>query len=117
MEQAELLALTGKIIRKKRKAKGLSQERLAEIANLHPTYISNIEQGKVNASIFTFYQLSNALQVEFAELLNLPTKNVDRALEQELSEIVSRIRCMEKDKRGLLLFAVKGILSGLEGQT
>lgn len=77
----EFLRIIGHELRAKRKAQGISQERLAELANLHPTYISEIERGKVNASIFTFYQLAGALKIEFADLLNLPTESVDRALE------------------------------------
>lgn len=114
MDQSEFLTVIGKTVRAKRKSLGISQEKLAELADLHPTYISNIEQGKVNASIFTFYQLVNALHIEFADLLNLPSKNVDRALEGELVEIVGQIRQMDKKKRKIFMLAVRGILAGIE---
>lgn len=114
MEMSEFLIVIGGKVRAKRKEQGISQEKLAELANLHPTYISEIERGKVNASAFTFYQLAHALKIEFADLLNLPAENVDRSLENELAEIIGRIRRMDKKTQKTFLLAMKGILSGLE---
>lgn len=107
--------MIGGTVRTKRKALRLSQEALAERANLHPTYISEIERGRVNASIFSFYQLAQALNIEFADLLNLPSENIDQPLERELTEIIARIRTMEKQKRMLFITAMKGMLGGIEG--
>jgi transcriptional regulator with XRE-family HTH domain len=114
MVLSEFLIFIGGKVRAKRREQGISQEKLAELANLHPTYISEIERGKVNASIFTFYQLSNALKIEFADLLNLPADNVDRTLENELAEIIGRVRRMDKKTQKTFLLALKGILTGLE---
>jgi transcriptional regulator with XRE-family HTH domain len=49
--EKEFLRLLGYRVRDYRKALGISQERLAELAGVHPTYISNIENAKANASI------------------------------------------------------------------
>jgi transcriptional regulator with XRE-family HTH domain len=114
METGEFLRIIGQELRAKRKAQGISQERLAELANLHPTYISEIERGKVNASIFTFYQLAGALKIEFADLLNLPTESVDRVLENELAELIGKIRQMDKKKQKMFLQAMKGMLNGMD---
>lgn len=114
METSNFLILVGGKVRAKRKAKGISQEKLAELANLHPTYVSEIERGKVSASLFSFYQLARVLDIDFAELLNLPAQEVDLALENELSELLIAIRKMDKKKRKLFLLAVKGILSGID---
>jgi transcriptional regulator with XRE-family HTH domain len=43
MDSEELLKLLGERIRTIRKARKISQERLAEISGLHPPYISDIE--------------------------------------------------------------------------
>jgi len=114
MELSEFSIFIGGKVRAKRKEQGISQEKLAELANLHPTYISEIERGKVNASVFSFYLLANALNIEFADLLNLPAENVDRSLENELTEIIGRIRRMDKKKQKTFLLAMNGILAGLE---
>lgn len=47
----------------------MSQEQLAELADLHPTYISNIEQGKRNLSLQNVWQIANALHLTVPELL------------------------------------------------
>lgn len=114
MDQQEFLYILGSKVRAKRKEQSLSQEQLAELANLHPTYISEIERGKVNASVYSFYQLAGALRVEFAELLNLPDENLDRPLEAELTDLVGRVRRMEKRTQKIFLLATNGILSGVE---
>ena len=57
----------GNRIRTFRKQKGLSQEILAEKANLHPTYVSQIERGVKNISIDTMERVLSALGVSFAE--------------------------------------------------
>ncbi|GBU28289.1 hypothetical protein R84B8_01847 [Treponema sp. R8-4-B8] len=59
----------GIILQKERKKKGLSQEKLAEIANLHRTYISDIERGVRNPTITTIFTLCKALNITPTELL------------------------------------------------
>lgn len=103
----------GKMIRARRKALKLSQERLAELANLHPTYISEIERGKVNASIYCFYTIAQALDLEFADFLLLPENTPDRLSDQELSSLFDYLRKLEPDKRELVTSALKGMIQHL----
>lgn len=51
----------GAIVRKKRNALGLSQEEFAEKAQIHRTYVSDIELGKVNVGISVASQIAGAL--------------------------------------------------------
>jgi transcriptional regulator with XRE-family HTH domain len=113
MESQEFLISVGNIIRARRKTLRLSQERLAELANLHPTYISEIERGKVNASIYCFQTIAHALGLKFADLLHLPATATDRSLEQSLGNTINQIRLLDHDKRELLLNALRGMLEGL----
>lgn len=41
----------GKKLRCKRIEKGYTQEQVAELANLHPTYIGQVERGEKNLTI------------------------------------------------------------------
>lgn len=47
----------------------MTQEQLAEEAELAPTYISDVERGRVNISVDALVRLATALQVEVVELV------------------------------------------------
>ena len=51
-------------VKKFRQIRKLSQEKLAEISNLHRTYISDIECGRRNVSIENIEKIANALQID-----------------------------------------------------
>ncbi|WP_338427548.1 helix-turn-helix transcriptional regulator [Faecalibacterium taiwanense] len=48
---------------------GLSQEKLAELAGLHRTYISAIERERRNISIENIENIANALKIDAYRLL------------------------------------------------
>jgi transcriptional regulator with XRE-family HTH domain len=60
-------------IRRLRKEKGLSQEELAEVAEFHRTYVSQLERCVTNISIDGLERLAQALEVDVTELLRPPT--------------------------------------------
>jgi len=62
-----ILLHIGSNIRKIRESKGLSQEKLAEISNLHRTYIGSIERGERNPSILSLQKISEAMQCNISE--------------------------------------------------
>lgn len=59
----------GKAVRRRRRELDLTQEDLAEKANLARTYITNLEAGKINASLETIVRLAEALEVSVWALL------------------------------------------------
>jgi transcriptional regulator with XRE-family HTH domain len=59
----------GKRLREVRTRKAISQERLAELAGLHRTYVSSVERGKRNISLVNIESLADALGVPMAELM------------------------------------------------
>lgn len=65
-----ILNLFAKNVKFYRKRLQLSQEKLAELSGLHPTYISNIEQGKRNISLQTVYLIASALNMSASEILD-----------------------------------------------
>jgi transcriptional regulator with XRE-family HTH domain len=56
-------------LRVRRKQRGISQERLADLAGLHRTYVGSIERGERNVSIDNIERLAVALGLEVVELL------------------------------------------------
>ena len=58
----------GTLIRSKRMALGLSQEVLAERANLHRTYVTDIERGSRNLTLESISKLAGALGVTIRDL-------------------------------------------------
>lgn len=59
-------------IRRRRKELGISQEKLAERAHLHRTYISDVERGARNLSLESITRLAHALDVSVAALFFKP---------------------------------------------
>lgn len=56
-------------LRKTRKEQGISQEKLAELAELHRTYIGSVERGERNLTIDNMERLARALGVTIQALL------------------------------------------------
>ncbi len=52
-----------------RKERGMTQEKLAEVAGLHRSYFWDIEQGR-NISIKTAYKIAKTLDVTLSELFD-----------------------------------------------
>lgn len=60
----------GKTLRKRRLAKLLTQEVLATEANLSRAYISDLEMGKKDPSLFTVFKLADALKLKPSVLID-----------------------------------------------
>jgi transcriptional regulator with XRE-family HTH domain len=64
-----VLVQLGKRIRALREQRGISQETLADLADIHRNYMSQIETGKRNLSFFNVVKLARALKVTPSKLL------------------------------------------------
>ena len=65
---SNIAKVLGQRIRNYRTAKGLSQEKLAELSGCHPTYIGQIERGEKNATIESIEKISAALNISLSTL-------------------------------------------------
>ncbi len=62
--------LLGQQVRDLRLAKGLSQEKLAELADVHRNYIGMIERGQKNAGVVSIVKIAHALSERPSRLLD-----------------------------------------------
>jgi len=62
----------GERIRELRKEIGISQEALANKAEIDRTYVTDVENGRRNISIENLDKLVNALDVQFKDFFNAP---------------------------------------------
>src|SRR5881227_3613993 len=61
METQDVRKVFGAELRRRRKELGLSQEEFGERANLHRTYVSDVEAGKRNPSLQSMQRLASAV--------------------------------------------------------
>jgi transcriptional regulator with XRE-family HTH domain len=66
---ADVLIAFGSAVRALRMERGLSQERLAEAAGIHPRYVSDVERGRRNLGLINIDRLARALGVDLATLM------------------------------------------------
>lgn len=65
----------GAAMRSFREARHLTQEGLAERADLHTTYVSSVERGERNLSLYNIARIAYALEVAPSELMRCVDPN------------------------------------------
>ena len=88
----ETKRVVGLRIKNLRRARGYSQEKLAEIIGINPKYLSSIERGEENPTLDLLMRLSLGLKVEMQEIFNVeyegqPPQNLRRKLQALVGEI------------------------------
>ncbi|HEU5150661.1 MAG TPA: helix-turn-helix transcriptional regulator [Iamia sp.] len=69
-EDAAVAAAFGRRLREIRLQRELTQERLAEAAGVHPTFVSNLERGYRVPTLVTLIRMADALEIGLPELLD-----------------------------------------------
>ena len=78
----------GKRIKQKRKELNLTQEKLSEILEISPTYISEIERGTGISSLATITKIANVLNLDLDYLiLGISNTNIDKTFSNLLERI------------------------------
>lgn len=65
---SDLAKIIGQRIRNYRTQCGLTQEKLAELANCHPTYIGQLERGEKNATLESIDKIASSLNMSLSKL-------------------------------------------------
>ena len=87
-------------LRKYRKDKGLTIEKLAEQIGLSPNYLGDVERGKKLPSMGTFIHLVNVLDISADELLKDEVNRADYLVDYEIG---SRLSGLTPPRRTALL--------------
>jgi transcriptional regulator with XRE-family HTH domain len=70
VKPSDPLRAFGQRLRQFREVAGLSQEKLAEMAELHRNYVGTLERGQSNVSLLAMVRLAKCLKVRPYELLD-----------------------------------------------
>lgn len=68
--QDPVLVALGEAVRRIRLSKGISQERLALLAEVDRSYVGRVERGDNNVAVLTLARLSGALDISISELMH-----------------------------------------------
>lgn len=82
-----ILEALGAIIQVRRRDKKWSQEQLAAAAELHRTYITDVESGFRNLSLLTLARIAHALSCTLSQLLSEAEKETDSRNTIEISPL------------------------------
>jgi transcriptional regulator with XRE-family HTH domain len=64
-----IVQVFGDRVRYFRRSKQLSQDQLAEMSDLHRTYIGSVERGERNITLVNAQKIANALSVSLCDLV------------------------------------------------
>lgn len=104
----------GQRIRKLRKARGLSQEQLAEKVSISTTHMSHIETANTKLSLPVFIEIAQALDVRLDDLIyDQPQGCVSAAAE----EILETVRSCDGNQARILRDIVKAAKQALDAHS
>ncbi|QYK70172.1 MULTISPECIES: helix-turn-helix domain-containing protein [Paenibacillus] len=106
----------GERIRTIRKAKGLTQQQLAELSGLDDSYIGSVERGERNFSIDTLEKVLTALNVSISELMfSKEHMTTDETIRQEaVDEFVALTSRLNEEQIGILRRVSKEVSRAFE---
>lgn len=98
--------LIGKRIQELRRSQGLSQEQIAEKADISPNYLSRIECGKENPTLDMLIKLAHALEVELWEMFDFGHIVSDKEAKVKLLNLV---KSTDPEKLRLALKIIRAV--------
>ena len=86
---SDVAKIIGQRIRNYRTQKGLSQEKLAELAGCHPTYIGQLERGEKNATLESVEKIASAMDISLSELFDKLEKSGSNNIAAKCYDLVA----------------------------
>jgi transcriptional regulator with XRE-family HTH domain len=95
----------GNFFRKARKSRGLSKERLSEIAEISARHLSNLERGHINPTWDTMQRLLAVIPSDANELM-YPNRKHEKVVDAHTAELLATLgSCNEADQEKLMSIA------------
>lgn len=104
-------ATLGKNIRTLRNARGLSQEALAQYAQITQSHLGCIERGRGNPTVETLFSICNALQVDIAELFQDTSAIPSAPTTPQLSSLQGKFELLSPNKQRIVLNTLRALIS------
>lgn len=88
-------------IKERRQAVGITQERIADVLEVNPSHISNIECGRANPSLSALVKIANILQCSVDYFISGEyTYKIDKDKEKTLDDkIMDKLKYCDSDKK------------------
>ena len=99
--------LIGARIRSIREAKGLTQEKLAEVMDINSKYLSNIERGKENPTLDMLIRFTEALKVEMWEMFDFGHEVGLKEMKESMSKLLKE---SEEEKLRLAIKILRAVV-------
>lgn len=106
-----IAVIFGQRVRSIRKLRGLSQEKLAELCDLHPTYIGQLERGEKNASLETIMSVCKGLNVSPSELFENISPTGERTTAEKIYDTVMEMTAQEQNAVLDIIISVKSLIN------
>jgi len=104
----DIASIVGERIRAYRKNAGLTQEKLAEKADIHHTYVGQLERGEKNATLETIEKVAGALNLPLEVLFEaIVSGETDNAIAKEAYDLITSFS--EKEQQTLLDLIKKAV--------
>ena len=72
--------ITGRVIRRLRRERGMSQEVLSGLAALSRSHLAEIESGKDNANVETLWRIASGLDIRLSDLFRRVEDEIERRI-------------------------------------
>lgn len=102
MPEEAIKHIIGARIRFLRKDKELTQEELAHLSSLHPTYIGQLERGEKNPTIATMERIARSLGISLSELFSFQDQNTD-AQDIQIERLTEYARKLDEKDQWMVL--------------
>lgn len=84
-----IVSIVGHRLRALRQQRGFTQEEMAERAELHATYIGQVERGEKNLTLVSLEKILTALEISFSEFFKYIEDECRSSLAAQCYEIIN----------------------------